>query len=192
MPLPSTTQLIGSSLTITGKPVSSRKQHVDVLEQRAAAGEHDALVHDVRGQLGRRALEREQHGFDDRVDRLGQRLADLVGVDDHGLGNAGHHVAALDLHRHLLLELVGVADGDLDALGGLLADGQVVLALHVRDDGFVHLVAADAHALRVDDAGQRDDGDLGRAAADVDDHVAARLGDGQAAPMAAAIGSSIR
>ena len=68
----------------------------------------------------------------------------------------------------------------LDALGRLLADGQVVLALHVRDDRLVHLVAADAHALRVDDAGERDDGDLGRAAADVDDHVAARLGDGQA------------
>ena len=35
-------------------------------------------------------------------------------------------------------------------------------------------------ALRDDDAAERDDGDLGRAAADVDDHVPGRLGDGQA------------
>ena len=54
------------------------QQHVEVLEQRAAAGEHDALVDDVGRELGRRALEREQHRLDDRVDRLGQRLADLV------------------------------------------------------------------------------------------------------------------
>ena len=57
---------------------------------------------------------------------------------------------------------------------------QVVLALDVLDDGLVHLVAADAHGLRKDDAGERDDGDLGGAAADVDDHVAGRLGDRQA------------
>ena len=49
--------------------------------------------------------------------------------------------------------------------------------LDVLDDRLVHLVAGDAHRLAVDDAGERDDGDVGRAAADVDDHVAGRLGD---------------
>ena len=43
------------------------------------------------------------------------------------------------------------------------------------DDGVVELVAADADRLAGDDAAERDDGDLGRAAADVDDHVAGRL-----------------
>ena len=47
------------------------------------------------------------------------------------------------------------------------------------DDRLVHLVAADAERLRDDDPAERDDGDLGRAAADVDDHVPGRLGDGQ-------------
>src|SRR5581483_2492731 len=67
---------------------------------------------------------------------------------------------------------------DLDLLGGAFADEQVVLLLDVLDDRLVHLVAGDAHGLAVDDAGERDDGDVGRAAADVDDHVARGLGDG--------------
>ena len=73
----------------------------------------------------------------------------------------------------------GGADLELDLLGGLLADEQLVLLLDVADDRLVHLVAADAQALRDDDAAERDDRHLGRAAADVDDHVPGRLGDGQ-------------
>ena len=65
-------------------------------------------------------------------------------------------------------------------LGGALADEQVVFALQIVGDGLVHLVAGHAHGARVDDAGERDDRDIGGAAADVDHHVAARLGDGQA------------
>ena len=75
---------------------------------------------------------------------------------------------------------IGRAEGDLDLLGGALADEQVVLALQVGDDGLVHLVSGHADGARVDDAGERDDGDIGGAAADVDDHVAAGFGDGQA------------
>ena len=75
---------------------------------------------------------------------------------------------------------IGGADFDLDRFGRALADQQVVLALEVLHDGFVHLVAGHADGTRVDDAAQRDDGDVGGAAADVDDHVAGRLGDGQA------------
>ena len=47
------------------------------------------------------------------------------------------------------------------------------------DDRVVHLVAADAERLRDDDAAERDHGDLGGAAADVDDHVPGGLADGQ-------------
>ena len=71
------------------------------------------------------------------------------------------------------------ADLELDLLGRLLADQELVVALDVVDDRLVHLVAADAEGLRDDDPAERDDGDLGRAAADVDDHVPGRLGDGQ-------------
>jgi hypothetical protein len=72
------------------------------------------------------------------------------------------------------------ADLDLDLLGRPLADQQVVLALDVLDDRLVHLVGSDADRAAVHDAGQRDDRDVGRSAADVHDHVAGRLGDRQA------------
>ena len=71
----------------------------------------------------------------------------------------------------------GRADLELDLLGGLLADQELVLLLDVVDDRLVHLVAADAERLGDDDPAERDHGDLGRAAADVDDHVPRRLGD---------------
>ena len=47
------------------------------------------------------------------------------------------------------------------------------------NDCLVHLVSRNAHGTRVDDAAQTDDGDVGRATADVDDHVAVRFRDRQ-------------
>ena len=62
-------------------------------------------------------------------------------------------------------------------IGQQTADEQFVVPLDVIDDRFVHLVAADTKRLRDDDAAERDDCDLGRAAPDVDDHVPGGLGD---------------
>ena len=149
-------------------------------QQRAAAGDDDAAIDDVGGQLGRRALERDAHRVDDDVDGFGQRLANLFVGDGDRLRHAFDQVAALDLHRHPLVERIRGAELHLDLLGGALADQQVVGLLDVLDDRLIHLVAGDAHRLAVDDAGQRDDGDVGGAAADVDDHAAGRLGDRQA------------
>src|SRR5207237_10538986 len=111
-----------------------------------------------------------------------ERAADLLRGEDHRLRQAGQHVAAAYLRLDLVTEVEGGADLELDLLGCLLADPQLVLALDVADDRLVHLVAADAQRLRDDDAAERDDRDLGRAAADVDDHVPGRLGDGQPGP----------
>ena len=49
----------------------------------------------------------------------------------------------------------------------------------MREDGLVELVASRADGLGDDDAAHGDDGDLGGAAADVDDHGAGRVLDGQ-------------
>src|SRR5271166_4380313 len=49
---------------------------VEALEQRAPAGEHDPAVHDVRGELGRGAVQRLLDRFDDLVERFFERLAD--------------------------------------------------------------------------------------------------------------------
>src|SRR5579872_4870807 len=54
------------------------QERVEVLQERAAAGEDDAAIGDVAGQLGRRALQRDLDRLDDGVDRLGERVADLV------------------------------------------------------------------------------------------------------------------
>src|SRR5579862_7698313 len=115
------------------------EEHVEVSQERSAAGDDDSLVDDVCRQLGRSLLEGGENGLDDGVNRLGQRLADLVAVDDDGLGDTGDHVAPLDLARELLLDRISVADLDLDALRRLLADGEVVLSLEVSGDRVVHL-----------------------------------------------------
>src|SRR5690606_31123685 len=112
-----------------GQPRLLAEEDVEVLQERATAREHDALVADVGRELGRRALEGDEDRLDDRVDRLLERLADLVARDDDRLRDARDEIAALDLHRERLLEGVRVARGDLDALGRLLADRHVVLAL---------------------------------------------------------------
>ena len=150
---------------------------VEVLQERAAAREDDPLVHDVGRELGRRLLEGDADGVDDDPDRLRERLAHLGVGQREGLRDPLDEVAPLDLHRERLVEREGRADLDLDLLGGPLADEEVVLPLDVLDDRLVHLVRGDADRLGVDDAGERDDGDVGRAAADVDDHVPGRLGD---------------
>jgi hypothetical protein len=52
-----------------------------------------------------------------------------------------------------------------------------MLAAQVADDRLVHPVAAHADRPGIDDVAQRQHRNLGRAAADVDDHVAGRVGD---------------
>src|ERR1039458_2095406 len=152
---------------------------IQVLEHGSATGEDDAAVADVRAQLGWGALQRLADGVDDGSHALPKRLADLGVVYGDGAGHALDEVAPLDLHGEGLVERVGRADFDLDGLRGTLAAAEVVFALEELHDGFVHLVAGHAHGARVDDAGERDDGHVGGAAADIHHHVAERLRDGQ-------------
>ena len=96
------------------------------------------------------------------------------------LGQTVYKVAALDLHGQLRIQCIGRADLDLDLLGSPLTDEQVVLALDEGDDGLIEHITGHAHAAGSHDAAQRDDGDLRRAAADIHDHAAGGLADGQA------------
>src|SRR5689334_9481958 len=145
---------------------------VELFQERPAAGKHDAAVKNVGRQFGRCPLEREFHRVDDLLDRLVERLADFHGARLGRLRNAVHEIAALHLDRDLLFERHRGAHFALDGFGRPLADEDVVVLLEELDDRVVHLVARDADRLLVDDAREGDDGDLGRAAADVDDHVA--------------------
>ena len=96
---------------------------VEAREQRAAAGQHDALVHDVGDELGRRLLDGVLDRVDDLRDRRLDRLADLVGADLDAARQAGQQVAAAERDAlRVPLARVGRADGDLDVLGRPLAE----------------------------------------------------------------------
>ena len=92
-------------------------------------------------------------------------------------GQPADHVAAADLGLRLVGQREGRAERDLDLLGGALPQHQGVLLLHPADDRLVEVVAGGTDRLAGDDAAEADHGDLGRAAADVDDHVAGGLVD---------------
>jgi hypothetical protein len=152
---------------------------VEATEQRAAAGEHDAAVHDVAGQLGRGLVEGDPDGVDDRVHRLLDRGADVGAPQRHGARQPGDQVATTDLRLAVLGAGERRAEGHLDLLGRRLAQQQRVLLLHPVRDGPVHLVARGPDAQAGDDAAEADHGDLRRTAPHVDDHVAGGLVHGQ-------------
>src|SRR5437868_1808360 len=95
------------------------QDEIEVAQKGAAARQHDALVDDVGGELGRGMLERDLDRLDDGADGLGEALRDLALADDDLLGDTVHEVAALDLHKtaFAVLRHAGGADLLLDALG---------------------------------------------------------------------------
>ena len=167
---------------VDGHAGLARDQAVQSAQEGAAAGQHDAAVHDVGGQFGGRVFQRFFDGLDDGIDRVRDGLAHLLRRDDGLAGQARDEVAAPDLHEGLLLQPVSRPDGDLAVLGHAVSDEQVEGRAGVGDDGLVYLVAGDADGARRGHGAEGDDGDLGRPAADVNDHRADRLGHGQARP----------
>ena len=156
------------------------QQAVDVAQQRAAAGQHHALLGDVGAEFRRGLLERGLDRADDAVERVGQRFQDLVGRDGEAARDAFREVAALDFLLAHFRAREGGADFLLDLLGGGLADQHAVVAADVVDDRLVELVAADPDRGRIDDAAQGDHAHFRGAAADVDHHGAGGFRDRQA------------
>ncbi len=74
----------------------------------------------------------------------------------------------------------GRADFLLDALGGGFADQQIMVAADIGMMASSILSPPTRTRARIDDAAKRQHGDFGGAAADIDDHRAGRLVDGQA------------
>src|SRR5437588_3923728 len=104
------------------QPRLLHQQPVEVAQQRAAADEHHAFLGDVGAELRRRLLERRLHRRDDLVQRLGQRLQDLVGRDREAARDALGEVAALHFHLAHFRARERGADLLLDQLRGGLAD----------------------------------------------------------------------
>src|SRR5882672_11113498 len=72
---------------------------VEILEQRAAAGQNDAAVADISGKLGRRALERHPNRVHDCGNALAERFPDFAVIHGDGFRYTLDEVAALNLHR---------------------------------------------------------------------------------------------
>ena len=111
------------------------------------ADEVDTAGDQVAGQFRWRRTEAAQHGVDDGVDRLLDRLPHLLGGEDHRTGQAAGQFPAPDLGRGLVGDGVGGADGDLDGLGRPLADGDAVGPADVGADGGIEIEAADPDGL---------------------------------------------
>src|SRR5256714_3259575 len=90
------------------------QQEVEPANQRAAAGHHDAAVHDVARELGRGDLQRPTHRIHDLLNRLLDRFANLARVHAHRLRNAGDEIAALHFHLTLVADRGRTADLNLD------------------------------------------------------------------------------
>ena len=119
------------------------------------------------------------HCFDNRVNRLDERLSDLAAAGLHHLGNPGNQIATLDFHRRDFGIDGCCADGHFDRLGRALSNQHIVFASNVIDDGFVHLVATRPNRLGSHDTRKRNDRHVSGSAADVNDHIARRGGDVQ-------------
>ena len=152
---------------------------IETFEQRAAAREHDAAVHDVPGQFRRGLLQGDAHRLDNGFHLLGDGLAHLFGSDDDVLRDAGNQVAAFDFHFLFRVHGVGRGHFDFDFLGRGIANEHVVLAFDVSLDGFVHLVSGYAHGFGIDNAREGNDGHFRGAAADVHHHVGSGFVNGQ-------------
>src|SRR3989344_3004432 len=116
------------------------------------------------------------------VDELGHltelsphRLHELVGRELHRAREPAHQIAPLDREREFFIERYGGADLNLQLLGALVADGEIVLFLDVVNDCPVQPVARALHARRGDDAAERYHRDIYRSSSDVRDHASNRL-----------------
>ena len=145
---------------------------VEPFQECPAAGEPDASLHDVRGELRGCLVERVLHSVDDRLGRFLDGLSDLGRGQHDRLGKTGDEIATSDLGGGLVCLRPRRRHCHLQLLCGALTQEHVVFFLHPVDDGLVQLVTAHTDGSRHDDPSEGDDCDLGGAAADVDHHRA--------------------
>ncbi len=148
---------------------------VEAQQQRGAAGEDDALFHDVAGQFRRGPFEDAGDGVHNGPYVLPDAVVDLIRVDFELDRHAGDIVLALGDHGDLLTAPVGGTEDLLQFLRSLIADENVALSAAVFFNALVEGVARD-----LDGGGHRhgthgNDGDVRGAAPEVDDHDAVGL-----------------
>src|SRR3990167_3898252 len=156
------------------------QQLVEVTQQGATTGQHQATLGDVGGQLRRRLLQGAFHRLNDGRQGFLQRFQHFVGVQGEGTWDAFGQITAAHVDFTHFAAWVGRADFLLDALGGGFADQRTVVTAHVSDDGFVETVATHADGFGVDHTVQRDQGDFSGPTTDIHNHRAASFFNRQA------------
>ena len=144
----------------------------------AAAGQHHTIAEDIACQFRRGLFQHLMGGSADLLTQHHHRLVEVAGGNIHLDGQAGQQAAALHLHRLVKISLLGAA-GDIlfQLLCGTLADGNAELVADMFQDLVIIVVARHTDTGGLDLAAQRQDSDIGGAAADINDHPAIGLGD---------------
>src|SRR5256885_3171923 len=132
------------------QPRFFHEQAIEVAQERPAAGKHHAFFGDVRAQLGRSLLQRRLHRAYDLVERLGERLQDLVRGNREASRDALGEVAAFYFHFSYFGAGEGRSDLLLDRFRRGFADQHAVVAADVVEDRVGALVPADPHPAPVD------------------------------------------
>ena len=124
---------------------------IDVFEQRAAAGNNYAFVHNIRAEFGRCHLKYAFDDLNDLAQVVRDGFGDFIGGNLDCLRIAASEIAALDADFLLIRLFHGRTDIDLNQFSSALADRQAMLFFDVIDDRLIELVAADADGLSAHD-----------------------------------------
>src|SRR3974377_1596463 len=173
-PVPSATQLSGSSAIETGSPVAcliTRSRLVSSAPPPVSTMPLSTMSAASSGAVWSSATLTGSTIAPPGPGTPGEALGDLPLADHDFLWHAVHQIASLDLQDAPFSVLGGASGTDLllDPLGAALANEQIMITTDVGNDRFVHLVAAHAHRPAIVNAAERQHGHLGRSAPDIDD-----------------------
>lgn len=148
---------------------------------------------DIRRKLGRSNLKNPAHGQNNRLNRIGERLAQLPAGDGDLSGQAGAQIAALDFDFAVFLRRKEDASaGDFGALGHPLTDQESGLSADIPHNRFIKLASSHPHRGLADNSAQREHRNVAGAAADVEDEIPLGLRDVDPRADGGGDGSSIR
>ncbi len=129
------------------------QRQIQIAQQCAAPGQHNAPVHDISGQIRRCRLQRGHHRLANLLHGFGQGLGNLRLIDLGFFWHTIEQIAPTDFHRGaapVVWHTCG-ADRGLDALGGGFTHQQILLTAQIIDDRLIHAVAPHPDRAGIDD-----------------------------------------
>ena len=156
------------------------QQLVEVAQQGATTGQHQATLGDVGSQFRRRLLQGAFHCLNDSSQGLLQSFQHFIGVQGEGTWDTFCQVTAAYVDFTYFTAWVGSADFLLDALSRRFTDQAAVVTTHVGDDRFVEAVAANPYGFGIHHTIEGNQGDFSGTTTDIHHHRTARFFDRQA------------